>query len=74
MKPCRPLDKPQLLQQMYVGVVEGVVATGVQLAPMAPLPNAAGVQEPEIGALLPLMNAAALNPLDYADARSQEWQ
>ena len=64
MKPCRPLDKPQVLQEVYVGFVKGVVAAGVQLAPMAPLPNTAEAQEPELGAPLPPVNAAALNLLE----------
>ena len=57
-----------------MGVVEGVFATGLQLAPMPPLPNAAEAQEPEIGAPLPYVDAAALHPLEYAYARSQEGQ
>ena len=57
-----------------MGVVEGVFATGVQWAPMAPLPNAAEAQEPEIGAPLPYVDAAALHTLEYAYARSQEGQ
>ena len=69
-----PFDKPQISQEVYVGVVEGVFATGVQLAPMAPLPNTAEAQEPEIGAPLPYVDAAALHPLEYAYARSQEGQ
>ena len=67
-------DLPQVSQEVYVGVVEGVVDAGVHLAPMAPLPNAAEAQEPEIGKPLPPVNAAALNPLDYAHARSHEGQ
>ena len=67
-----PFDKPQISQEVYVGVVEGVFATGVPLAPMVPLPNAAEAQEPEIRAPLPYVDAASLHPLEYAYARSQE--
>ena len=69
-----PFDKPQISQEVYVGVVEAVFATVIQLAPMAPLPNAAKAQEPEIGAPLPYVDAAALHPLEYAYAGSQEGQ
>jgi hypothetical protein len=74
MKPCKTLEEPQVPQEVYVGVVEGAVATGVPLAPMAPLPAAAEAQEPEIGVPLPPVNAAAQNPLEYAHARPQEGQ
>ena len=69
-----PFDKPQISQEVCVGVVDGVLATGVQLAPMAPLPNAAEAQEPEIGAPLPYVDTASQHPLEYAYARSQEGQ
>ena len=61
-----PFDKPQVSQQVYMGVVEGVVVAGTQLAPTAPVPHAAEAQEPEMEEPLPPVNAAALNLLGYA--------